>query len=349
MAQLTGVAALFVALTLIRGLGQGALSVVSMAMIGKWFRRRLGVAMGVFSVLLAIGFIASTLGVGEAAQAFGWRATWAGVGLSLLLVLAPLGWLLTRNSPETVGQVPDEPAEASGSRAPLNLPLSAALRSPAFWAFTLAASLFNLVWSAITLFNEKLLGAQGLGHDTFVLSMAVLGFTGLPANLIAGWLAGRWPMGRLLLIGMILLAGALVVFPSIRSAEAVLVYAGVLGVAGGIITVVYFAIYGHAFGRAHLGTIQATVQVVSVFASALGPVLLTSCKSFTGSYAPLFYAAAPVAVGLGLLAWLAPLPRTGEGPAEVALDSETIGTDDNAVTPAAPEVVPGLPSPERSV
>src|SRR5262249_49068260 len=73
---------LFAALFLVRGLGQGALSVVSMALIGKWFRRRLGVAMGVFSVLLAFGFIASTLGVGYAVGAFGWRPTWAGVGLA---------------------------------------------------------------------------------------------------------------------------------------------------------------------------------------------------------------------------------------------------------------------------
>ena len=78
-----------------------------------------------------------------------------------------------------------------------------------------------------------------------------------------------------------------------------------------MITVVYFAVYGHAFGRAHLGTIQAAVQVVSVFASALGPVLLTGCKDVTGSYAPLFYSAAVTAAGLGLFAWLAPLPRPG--------------------------------------
>src|SRR5262249_40994658 len=43
---------LFICLLLVRGLGQGALSVVSMAMVGKWFSRRLGLAMGVYSVLL---------------------------------------------------------------------------------------------------------------------------------------------------------------------------------------------------------------------------------------------------------------------------------------------------------
>src|SRR5262249_7321841 len=46
---------LFITLTLTRGLGQGALSVVSLAMVGKWFTRRLGLAMGIFAVLLTFG------------------------------------------------------------------------------------------------------------------------------------------------------------------------------------------------------------------------------------------------------------------------------------------------------
>src|SRR5262249_38588181 len=49
---------LFVLLTLVRGLGQGALSVVAIALVGKWFKRRVGPAMGVFTLLLAVGFVA---------------------------------------------------------------------------------------------------------------------------------------------------------------------------------------------------------------------------------------------------------------------------------------------------
>src|SRR5262245_57377178 len=61
MSRVSSPVELFVCLTSTRALGQGALSVVSIALVGKWFQRRLGMAMGVFSVLLAIGFIAVTL------------------------------------------------------------------------------------------------------------------------------------------------------------------------------------------------------------------------------------------------------------------------------------------------
>ena len=58
--------AISTALVLVRGLGQGALSLVSLAMVGKWFTRRLGVAMGVFTVLLTFGIIGGYLGLKEA-------------------------------------------------------------------------------------------------------------------------------------------------------------------------------------------------------------------------------------------------------------------------------------------
>src|SRR5687768_10834541 len=41
MSQVTGAVMLLVFITLTRGLGQTALSIASLAMVGKWFRRRL--------------------------------------------------------------------------------------------------------------------------------------------------------------------------------------------------------------------------------------------------------------------------------------------------------------------
>src|SRR5688500_9707489 len=40
MSRATGLMMLLVAVTLTRGLGQSSLSIVSLAMVGKWFRRR---------------------------------------------------------------------------------------------------------------------------------------------------------------------------------------------------------------------------------------------------------------------------------------------------------------------
>jgi MFS family permease len=314
-ATVTDTATLLLALVLTRGLGQGALSVVSTAMIGKWFTRRLGLAMGAYAVLLAVGFIASILGMGAAITAYGWRDAWTGMGVAVA-VLAPLGWLLVRSTPEACGLAVDPgpaPAEAlSPAASPLtDLTLAAALRTPAFWVFTLGTSLFNLAWSGITLYNQSILEKRGFDQDTFYLVMALLTASGLVSNLLGGWVANRWAIGRLLGFGLVLLAASLLYFPFIGDGllDQVLLYAVVLGLAGGLITVVHFAIYGSAFGRTHLGKIQGAAQVLSVFFSALGPKVFTQCLDRTGSYDAVFFGLAASAVLFGLAAWLVPLPR----------------------------------------
>ena len=296
---------LLLVLLLVRGLGQGALSVVSMAMVGKWFRRRLGPAMGVYAVLVAIGFIAGVLGMGGAVLTYGWRPAWNGLGLTLVLVLGPLCWLLVRNTPASAGLTDqDAPLEESPTHARRNFTLSEALRTPAFWLVSLGTSLFGLIWSAITLFNQSILEEHGFDAQTFLLVMAILTGSGLVSNLAGGWLSTRIAPGRLLGVSMLVLACALLGFPFIRSPELLMLYAVVLGVAGGLITVIFFSFYAQAFGQAHLGRIQGAAQILSVLASAVGPIRLTLCKDWTGSYDPIFLAWAPITAILAVAAWI---------------------------------------------
>lgn len=115
-------------------------------------------------------------------------------------------------------------------------------------------------------------------------------------------------MKKLLAVGSLVLALSLASFPFVNSVSLAQGYAALLGASGGVITVVYFAIYGHTYGRAHLGSIQAAVQVCSVFASATGPVAMAYCRESTGGTNPFFFGFAAVAVILGLLCWVVPAP-----------------------------------------
>lgn len=180
-----------------------------------------------------------------------------------------------------------------------------ALATPAFWVYTAAATLFNLTFSALTLDNELLLREHGLdGGNANQLVLGVLMVSGLPANIAAGYLARSRPLGKLLGIGVLLLATSLAFFPFVTSLAAAGVYAALLGVSGGIITVIYFAVYGHTYGRTHLGSIQAVVQVLSVFASATGPVVLAWVRKQNSGETTLFFGGfAVVAVVLAVLAW----------------------------------------------
>jgi hypothetical protein len=65
---------------------------------------------------------------------------------------------------------------------------------------------------------------------------------------------------------------------------------------------------GKVYGRTHLGKIQGAAQMMSVFASAIGPLLLAETLRRTGSYDLIFYSLAAAVITLGTACWLVRLP-----------------------------------------
>ena len=301
MSQARGLIALLVFVTLTRGLGQSALSIVSLAMVGKWFRRRLTHAMAVYAVAMSIGFMAAFPAVGAIVLASGWRVAWGAVGASLILVLAPLAWLLVRSSPEAMGLEVDGTVTAAEELAPTeaDATLGEALRSPAFWVVALASSMYGLIASGIGLFNESILAERGFAPEIYHQALAVTAITAL---------ADRGGLRHVLIGALVLLTGGLAALARVVTIQHVMVQAVVMGLAGGFVMVVFFSFWGKAFGRAHLGRIQGAAQAMTVLASAVGPLLLAVWVEITGSYASAFYALATVVALLAVAAALVRMP-----------------------------------------
>jgi len=242
--------------------------------------------------------------------ASGWRTAWATVGLCLVFGLAPLAWLLDRSSPEAIGQQVDggglepEPSPAAGAHATLG----DALRSPAFWVFALASSVYGLVASGIGLFNESILAERGFAPEIYHRALAVTAITALAGNFAAGAVADRGSLRGVLVAALVILTGALAALARVSEVSHVMAQAVAMGVAGGFVMVVFFSFWGRAYGRTHLGRIQGAAQAMTVVASAIGPVFLASWVEAAGSYAAAFYALASVVVLLAVAAMFVPIP-----------------------------------------
>ena len=305
MSGVQGIFWLACLITLTRGLGQSALSVISLTMVGQWFGRRLNSAMAIYTILMSIGFMIAFPIVGTVVGASGWRTAWTGIGGTILLGLVPLGWWLVRATPEACGLVLDGERQVEGQAevAVTGYTLWQALRTPAFWVFALASSVYGLIASGIALFNESILAERGFDANTYYSSLVITALTALAGNFLGGWLAAKWSMNRLMALAMGLLMGSLIALPHVRTKAHVAMYAVVMGIAGGFIVVLFFSFWSHAFGRAHLGKIQGAAQAMTVIASAIGPLLLAECVARTGSYALMFYLLAVVVGMLGISAW----------------------------------------------
>lgn len=295
---------LFLLVLLTRGLGQSALSVVSLALVGKSAGRRTGLVMGVYAVVVSLGFTLSFMLVKWAVEDrhVDWRALWAGIGIGVLALGVAAGLAVRPAILE------GRPAGGELNLSTDGYTLAEALRTPAFWVFGLATSLYGLMASGISLFNQAVLKELGLEADVFRNVLILGAATGLASNLLCGYLAERWSMGRLLGAALVLMTAALLALPYLRTQPLIYCYTVAMAAVGGVVTVVFFGVWRVAFGPGHLGKIQGVAQMLTVLASALGPLLLALCQRWTASYLPMLRATAGLAALLALCSWWVPMP-----------------------------------------
>jgi MFS family permease len=292
--------ALAVAVTLTRGLGQSALSVISLAMVGQWFVRRIDLAMAIYSIVMSIGFMIAFPVVGSIVQSSGWRSAWLMIGGVLIVVLAPMSWIILRRSPEPPSGMSTTFADGATWQE--------ALSTPAFWLFATGAALYGLVASGIGLFNESILAERGFGPNVYYQTLVVTALTALAGNFGGGWLAMRMSLPTLLSISLFVLALGLAVLPHVTTIVHVMVWATAMGLGGGLVMVLFFSVWPRVYGRKHLGSIQGAAQAMTVVASAIGPLLLAWCVDLTGSYSAMFNILAAVIGIVAISALITPLP-----------------------------------------
>lgn len=138
-----------------------------------------------------------------------------------------------------------------------------------------------MIYSGIALFNQSILEQRGFGADTYHQVMG---------------------------IGRAVLAASWLILPYVHSFAHVAIHASLMGAAGGVVTVVFLSVWGQVFGRTHLGRIQGCAQMMTVFASAVGPLPLAETLKRTGSYESIFLLLAALTVALGIASWRVRLP-----------------------------------------
>ena len=203
-------------ITLTRGLGQSALSVVSLAMPGKWFRRRLTWAMGVYALVMSVGFMLAFPAVGALVLARGWRggvagdwrrarlgagaggvAAWSGASPRRMRELSVDGWR-RRAAAATDATLWRRAARRRRSGSSASRARSTAWSRP-----------------GIGLFNESILAERGFAPGVYHQALAVTAITGLAGNFAAGAWADRGSLracpdrrARLILTGALVGAAA---------------------------------------------------------------------------------------------------------------------------------------------
>jgi MFS family permease len=303
MSQVTSLWALAIAITLTRGLGQSALSVVSITIVAKSFSaQRLGLAMAWYAVLSAPFHLALIQGVGWAFtfEDVSWRTIWAGIGVSLV-ALSTSALLLRPSCYST-----------EGKKLSVNndgFTLGQALRTPAFWTFSLTISLWGMIYAGVALFNEDIFRERGFERSLYFNVLAEVTIVAIFSKFFFGWLVNYIPLNRLLAACLFVTSLSLVGLTQATQVWHAYVYGVGLGIASGAVALLFFATWGKLYGNRELGRIQGVAQMLSVFASAAGPVIFSASKRATTSYTSVFLLLAIFMFAMAIVAMFTALPR----------------------------------------
>ena len=307
-----GVVGLVVGFTLIRGLGQGALGLVSVHAVNSWFVRRRGLAMG----LAGFGFAIATALVPPRFQqlvdAIGWRWSYVVAGAVVAAVMVPVGWAFFRDRPEAYGLQPDGTTPSTVEPVvEVDYELAQARRTLTFWLYVTGGFLTAALGTALVFHHFSIMAANGLERDVAASLFVPFGFVLAGSGLVTGYLIDRVPPRFLLSAALALMAGALVGAPGVDDPRTLLVYGVVLGTMQGMSQALQTTVYAHYFGRLHIGAIKGLSTTILVAGTSVGPLLVALGFDAAGDYRPVLVAAAVAPAVLAVVAPFLPLVRDG--------------------------------------
>lgn len=285
-----GIVWLGLGFAILRFLGQGSMMLNCANITSQWFNRKRGFAIG----LMALGFSISMAIHPPVAQwlidTVGWRQAWVVLGLSTWLLLLPPVLFLVFNRPEDLGLLPDgakpdAPDTASATAAATSgLNLSQALRTSTF--YVLAAGMFTLAGLVTSLhfFQVQIFNNQGLDPSIASKIFPLSAITAVVCMPLVGRALDRFPTPWMFGFGQIVMICSLISSAFVIDLPSAILYGMIFGLNNAITMTMYAFMWPRYFGRAHLGSIQGTGQMIGVAGASLGPLPLGLAFDMIGSY-----------------------------------------------------------------
>lgn len=269
MALVDGVVALTVVVFALRLLGQGWCSHLAFTAMGRWFNAQRGRAVAFAAMGFSLGEATLPIIFVKASAALGWRGTWIAFAVLLILAIAPLLWLLSRE------RTPRQLAETDATPGMMGLhwTRAQALRHWTFWALAPGLLAPPFIGTAVFFHHAHLAQVKGWSLTTVAAAFPAYSLATVLCSFAAAWAVDRFGARRLLPFYQAPL-GAGVLLMALWDAPAA-VFAGfaLLGVTQGAAVAVLGALWPEVYGTRHIGAIRGTAVSMMVVATAAGPGL----------------------------------------------------------------------------
>jgi MFS family permease len=289
-------------------------------LLSAWFVRRRGLAMSIAFSGVGIGSMVLMPLLQTIIERSGWRAACWAMGISVLVVLAPVN-LLTRRRPGDIGLAPDGDDSSAvtppGGRernvvdplwAAVDWTLGRAVGTARFWWLATGYFCALYVWYAVQVHQTKYLVEIGFRPRDAAWALGVVSLAGVPGQIALGHLSDRigrefvWTIGN---FGFAVTYIALLLLADNPSPALLYLMIGAQGLLGYGLTSVIGAIPAEIFEGRHYGTIFGTLMLAAIVGGAAGPWLTGLLYDRTGSYTAAFWIAIGCCVVSSAAIWRA--------------------------------------------
>ena len=273
----------------VRFTGQGVLTGASRNVLLLWFVRRRGLVSGVRGVFVSLGFSLAPLVLVTLIEGTDWQASLWWLALVVGLGFGGLVFLLVRDRPEVCGLRADNaPPDTSATGKPVDgvkdLTLSEVRRMPVFWLYSASLAIHALFGTALTFHVAAIFEAAGRSRAEafgyFIPQAVVSVCVNLSASAMADHMRLK-PLLQVMLVAFLLGAYGLL---KLETACGYWLLVVGFGAGGGLWGVLSNLVFVRQFGPRHLGEISGFNTSVTVFASAIGPVLFSFANDVSGRF-----------------------------------------------------------------
>lgn len=282
---------------------------VLMTAIANWFRRRVGIAMGIVASGFGLGGLLVPI-VTVLIDTLEWRMAMILVGIGMLVIVLPLSFLV-RHKPEPYGYEPDgERINLSGDIGrqnskpidEMNLTVKQAIRGRTFWQLGFSSMCHAFVVGAVVTHMMPYLSSVDIGRTTSSIIAFTLPSVSIIGRLSSGWLAIRYGSRRIFSAGFILMTVGVLIFAYISDQKLWLVIPFVMtfSTGWGLSVTSRLSLMRESFGRIHfgkiLGFISGMMMVGHVTGAPLAGWVYDTWDSYQGAW--LVYSAVTIIAAL---------------------------------------------------
>jgi len=279
------------------GFGAACLGVVVCnASVGKWFVRKRGLTIGIASIGVGFGTMATVPLAGYIVKVYGWQWGFAAIGVCVLVVAVGLSQLLMRRTkPEDYGLLPDgdRPGNHGSSIAsepfavsPGPPSLRPVLRNPQFWIMVVCYSLAVMAEMSAMVHQIAYAIDQQIDKVAAASSLGAIGMVSILGRFFFGWLCDRINDAKhAAALGFLFMAVGMFLLLKTTTVTMLFVYALIFGFGYGSMTALMPFLLADHFGRHVLGASYGMlVFFVMALGGSTGPMLTGFIYDKTGSY-----------------------------------------------------------------